>query len=39
MYLPGQLFFKTAHETVQFQEKYIFQRSADLNFKKFSFGV
>ena len=36
MYLSSQLFFKTPHET---QEKSIFQRTADLNFQDFPFGV
>ena len=39
MYLFGQLFFKTAHKTLKFLEKFkknAFQLSADLNFKKIS---
>ena len=35
MYLSSQLFFKTFNKTLKFQEKYILQQSADLNFKIF----
>ena len=35
MYLSSQLFFKTPHETLKFQENYIFQPSAD-KFQKIS---
>ena len=39
MYLSSQLFFKTPNKTLKFQEKYILQRSTDLNSKNISFGV
>ena len=43
MYLSSQLFFKTSHKTLKFQEKSpqkcIFQQSTDLNFKIFPFIV
>ena len=39
MYFSSQRFFKPPHKTLKLQEKCIFQRSADLNFKKSSFGV
>ena len=39
MYLSSQRFFKTPHKTIKFQEKCIFQRSADLKFKNFPFRI
>ena len=39
LYLSSQHLFKTPHETVNIQEKCIFEQSPDLNFKNFSFGV
>ena len=39
MYLSSQLFFKIPCETLKFQEKCIFQQSADLYFKSFIFSV
>ena len=35
MYVSSQLFFKTPHETLKFQEKFIFLQTAELNLKKF----
>ena len=39
LYLSSELFLKTSHETLEFQEKYFLQRPPGLNFKNFSFGV
>ena len=39
MDLSSKLFLKTSHKTLKFEEKCIFQKSADLNFKKFPFTV
>ena len=39
MYVSSQLFFKTPHETLKFQEKFIFLQTAELNLKKIFHSV